>query len=100
KPGQQAVIHHSQLTIHDNVDLDAVMAWKSGFFNFEDARLEEVMRQIERWYDIEVVYEKGVPDIRFGGKMSNDVSLNGLLKSLQGMDVHVRLEGRKLIVLP
>jgi transmembrane sensor len=108
KPGQQAVlasnsrftIDDSRLMINDHADVDKAIAWKSGFFNFEDARLEEVMRQIERWYDIEVVYEKGVPDIRFGGKMSNDVSLNGLLKSLQGMDVHFRLEGRKLIVLP
>ena len=76
------------------------MAWKRGIFNFEDASLEEVMRQIERWYDIEVLYEKNVPDIKFGGKMSNDVSLQGLLKSLQESDVHFRLEGRKLIVLP
>ena len=101
KPGEQAVlVAHSRLTIDHSPDVAKAIAWKSGFFNFEDARLEEVMRQIERWYNIEVVYEKGVPDIRFGGKMSNDVSLNGLLKSLQGMDVHFRLEGRKLIVLP
>jgi hypothetical protein len=58
------------------------------------------MRQIARWYDIEVVYEKGIPDIEFGGKMTQDVSLSGLLRSLQQMDVHFRVEGRKLIVLP
>ncbi len=46
---------------------------KSGIFNFEDASLEEVMRQVERWYDIDVVgHEKGIPDIKFGGKMDND----------------------------
>ncbi|WP_243751692.1 FecR family protein [Niastella caeni] len=111
KPGAQAVLTHdsrlpngtlvkAELTIRDNADVDKAVAWKSGFFNFEDASLEEVMRQLERWYDIEVVYEKAIPDIRFGGKMSNDVSLSGLLKSLQEMEVHFRIEGRKLIVLP
>jgi ferric-dicitrate binding protein FerR (iron transport regulator) len=101
KPGEQAVLtHDSRLTIHGNADVDKAIAWKSGFFNFEDASLEEVMRQLERWYDIEVVYEKNVPDIQFGGKMSNNVSLSGLLKSLQEMGVHFRIEGRKLIVLP
>jgi transmembrane sensor len=102
KPGEQAVSSrsNSQLTIDHSPDVAKAIAWKSGFFNFEDASLEEVMRQLERWYDIEVVYEKNVPDIQFGGKMSNNVSLSGLLKSLQEMGVHFRVEGRKLIVLP
>jgi transmembrane sensor len=111
KPGEQAVLTHDSrlpngtlvkagFTIHDHADIDKAVAWKSGLFNFEDASLEEVMRQLERWYDIEVVYEKNIPDITFGGKMTNDVSLSGLLKSLHDMDVHFRVEGRKLIVLP
>ncbi|OQP56857.1 hypothetical protein A3860_09750 [Niastella vici] len=102
QPGQQAQTdnHTYHIKLEKNADVGKAIAWKNGFFNFEDASLEEVMRQLERWYDIEVVYEKGIPDITFGGKMSNDVSLSGLLKSLQQMDVHFRVEGRKLIVLP
>lgn len=108
KPGQQAQISNNATTASElqpvkvlsNADVDKAVAWKSGVFNFEDASLEEVMRQIERWYDIEVVYEKGIPNIRFGGKLSRDVSLHGLLQSLQESEVHYRLEGRKLIVLP
>lgn len=99
-PGKQAIITTDNRLKVADADVDKAIAWKRGIFNFEDASLEEVMRQIERWYDIEVVYEKNVPDIKFGGKMSNDVSLQGLLKSLQESDVHFRLEGRKLIVLP
>lgn len=104
KPGQQAQISNTAVNapvkLLQNADVDKAVAWRSGFFNFEDASLEEVMRQLERWYDIEVVYEKGIPDIKFGGKMSNDVSLSGLLRSLQDMEVHFRVEGRKLIVMP
>jgi transmembrane sensor len=101
KPGQQAIASaNSPLTIDHSPDLDKAIAWKNGYFNFEDASLQEVMRQLERWYDIEVVYEKNIPDIQFGGKMSNDVSLSGLLQSLKEMEVHFRVEGRKLIVMP
>ncbi len=45
------------------------MAWKNGVFNFEEATLQEVMHQLERWYDIEVEYETGIPKLEFVGKM-------------------------------
>ncbi len=76
------------------------MAWKNGIFNFNGSKLEEVMRQIERWYEIEVVYEKSIPDITVGGEMSKDIPLNGLMVVLEKLDVHYRMEGRKLIILP
>lgn len=102
KPGQQAQQRsNADLKIINNANLESVMAWKNGLFNFQGKSLEEVMRQLERWYDLEVIYEKGVPDIRFGGEMSRDMDLKGLLRSLEASKVHFRLEaGRKLIVLP
>ena len=42
-----------------NANIEKVIAWKNGLFNFDGASLYETMRQIERWYDIDVVYEKG-----------------------------------------
>jgi transmembrane sensor len=98
-PGQQARITNV-LKVVNNADTEKVMAWKNGLFNFEGATLEEVMKQLERWYDIEVVYEKGVPDIEFGGEMTKNISLKGLLLVLEKSDIHFRLEGRRLIVLP
>src|SRR5690606_37211920 len=93
KPGQQAQITYTTagggtglpmnrqntaslptLKVVDNADIDKVMAWKNGTFNFQDASLVEVMRQLERWYDIQVVYEKGIPNIHFVGEMSRDIS--------------------------
>ena len=101
KPGEQAVLkENSPLTIHHSPDLEKVMAWKNGVFNFEDATLQEVMHQLERWYDIEVVYETGIPKLEFVGKMGRDLSLNNVLRGLEINKVHCRLEGRKLIVLP
>lgn len=108
KPGEQAELSRVNsprhgghaLTIHHSPDIDKVMAWKNGVFNFNDATLQEVMHQLERWYDIEVVYETGIPKLEFVGKMGRDLSLNNVLRGLEISKVHCRLEGRKLIVMP
>lgn len=100
RPGQQAQIINNQLSIINHPDIDQVMAWKNGLFNFEGASLAEVMRQVERWYDIEIAYEKNIPDIAFEGKMTKDVPLKDLLVMLERSDIHFRIDNRKLIVLP
>ncbi|HRN57581.1 MAG TPA: FecR domain-containing protein [Agriterribacter sp.] len=102
KPGQQAEItNDSKIELNEPVNTDQVMAWKNELFNFENASLEEVMRQLSRWYDIEVLYEQGIPQMVFGGEMSRNVSLAGLLSGLERAGVHFRIEeGNRLIVLP
>jgi transmembrane sensor len=102
KPGQQAQsIKLENIKVINDVDVDKVMAWKNGFFNFQDATLQEVMRQLERWYDIEVVYEKNVPELEFFGKIGKDLSLAAVLSGLEKSNVHFRMEaGRKLVVMP
>lgn len=100
-PGQQAQLSNASETgikVVKNVNTEKTIAWKNGLFYFDGATLAEIMRQMERWYDIEVVYENGIPDIEFEGEMTKDVSLNGLLVMLKRTDVHFRIEGRKLIV--
>jgi len=99
KPGQQAVVKQGDLlTIHNNANIDKVMAWKNGLFNFQDVPLKEAMRQLERWYDIEVLYEGDIPDVQLVGEMTKDVTLNDLLVLLDKIRVKCRLEGRKMIV--
>jgi transmembrane sensor len=98
KPGQQAQIT-AQIKVVSNTDIDKVTAWKKGVFNFNDADLKEVMRQLSRWYDIDVAYEKNVGDIEFVGKISRSTSLKGVLKGLESTGVHFRLEGKKLTVI-
>ena len=102
KPGQQAQTGElARIKIVADANVEKVMAWKNGVFDFQDATLEEVMRQLQRWYDIEVVYEKGVPKLEFIGKMGRDLSLAEVLGGLQLSKVHFRLEaGRRLVVMP
>ena len=99
KAGQQAQVA-SRISVVNSADMQKVMAWKEGVFNFQDAGLEEVMRQLERWYDIEVVYEKGIPPIEFVGKMGRDLSLQEVLRGLEVSEVHFSMQGRRLIVKP
>lgn len=99
KPGQQAMVKDTKVSLAEKEDLDKVMAWKNGLFNFDGADLEEVMRQLERWYNIEVVYENGIPHTRFIGEMSRQIALTDLLEILKRTEVDFRVEGRKLIVL-
>lgn len=81
-------------------DVAKTMAWKNGIFDLEGATLPEVMRQLARWYDIEVVYEHGVPDISFGGKMERSLPLSGIVTALSSMGVHLRMEaGNKRLVI-
>ena len=104
KPGQQAQtsgIRQDDIKILSNINLEKIVAWKNGVFDFQDASLQEVMRQLERWYDIEVVYEKGIPELEFIGKMGRDLTLSEVLRGLEMAEVHFKIEdGRKLIVRP
>ena len=97
KPGQQAQVAGG-IKVVENADLEQVMAWKNGEFQFDRTSLSAVMRQLSRWYDVEVVYEKGVPDIQFSGEMKRDLNLSQVLEGFGQMGVKFRIEGKKLIV--
>lgn len=101
KPGQQASGAAGSGGIKVMAaDINKVMAWRANLFNFDGMFLKEAMRQLERWYDIDVVYENGVQDIELMGKMTRGITLNGLMIVLQQLGVHYKLEGRKLIIEP
>lgn len=100
-PGQQARIgQDKKIRLVKEVDIDKVIAWKNGYFNFNDADLHEIMRQLERWYDIEVVYAKPLQPVEFRGKLERSLSLSQVLEGLQLMQVKFRIEGRKVIIEP
>lgn len=102
KPGQQAVINrgaeNNTPEILTGVDLQKVMAWKNGFFNFENVPLKEVMKQLERWYDIDVKYEGQTPDVIFKGGMDRGVQLSGIIRFLQTFGISATLNGRTMII--
>jgi ferric-dicitrate binding protein FerR (iron transport regulator) len=103
QPGQQAKAAAGQLSVKtlDQAGISKALAWKEGRFNFQDASLQEIMMQLSRWYDIEVVYEKDIPDIEFIGEIERSLPLSDVLKGLKMSGVNFRLEnGKRLIVSP
>lgn len=100
-PGQQAVVAmHAPIKVISNTDLAAVMAWKDGLFNFNKASLQDVMRQLARWYDVNVEYQGAVSTKTIGGEMQRDLSLSEVLDGLTDLGVHSRIEGKKILVMP
>lgn len=101
-PGQQSRVNQTgDNKLVKNANTEQVMAWKNGAFRFQDKSLEEVMRELSRWYDIEVVYEKGIPAIEFGGEMGRNLKLGQVLKSLGDAGLNFKMEKEKrLVILP
>jgi ferric-dicitrate binding protein FerR (iron transport regulator) len=79
--------------------VDEVLAWKEGEFWFNETDIATVMRQIERWYDVEIVYEGARPDTRISGVIPRKSEVSDLLAVLEGTGkVHCRQEGNRIIV--
>jgi ferric-dicitrate binding protein FerR (iron transport regulator) len=101
-PGQQALlsVKDDQLKIDKDVDLHKVMAWKEGLFEFDDTELADIMRQISRWYDVDIIYEGAAGTDKYGGGISKKLPLTYVLRMLEVNGVHFRLENNKLFVKP
>ncbi len=98
-PGQQAQLNgNGQIKLEKNADLEQVMAWKNGNFNFTNANLQTVMRQLSRWYDIDIIYDGTIPQREFAGEMHRDLNLSQVLRILEKNDVHFKVEGKKLFI--
>ncbi|NOT91847.1 FecR family protein [Ferruginibacter sp.] len=102
---QQALYSNSkdangQIKVKNNVDIAAVMAWKNGFFNFDNVDLQTVMRQLGRWYNVNVVFQGNIPARVFGGEMQRDLNLSEVLRLLQKNNIHFKIQGDNLIVTP
>lgn len=97
RPGQQAVSGES-ITINDRVDIEQVMAWKNGIFNFEGVQLDEFMRQLARWYDLEISYTGAVPKRTFRGKLGRDLNLSEVMEVLTHFNIKYKREGKILII--
>lgn len=97
KPGQQAQVGGG-IRIVDDVDLEKVMAWKNGLFNFDGAGVEEVMQQLQRWYDVEVRYEGAPPKREFRGALSRNLDWQEMLQVLTKMKIQYVIKGKQMTI--
>lgn len=98
KPGFQAVLKGPESIMIRPADLESVMAWKEGFFQFDRADIPTLMRQLARWYDIDIKYTGAIPKDEFVGKIKRSEDIQKVLEILRYGKVKFRLEGRTLIV--
>jgi transmembrane sensor len=101
-PGQQAILGNRNddgIRVVDDANIDEVMAWKNGRFQFSNMDLKTIMRQLTRWYDVDVVFEGKVPDIRVGGFIHKDVNLSIVMEFLGENGVHYKIDGKKITIL-
>lgn len=102
QPGQQAVLAQgSDIIGVSRVNTENVIAWKNGYFSFVDADIHTIMRQLSRWYDVDVSYEGGTPQGLFSGEIGRGLTLAQALKILEQARVHFRIENnRHIVILP
>lgn len=100
KPGQQAQAATGKMIVTNDADMDEAIAWHKGIFEFHDASIQTVMRQLSRWYDVEISYEGPVTERHFSGKIYRNISALKVSDILSYKEIHFRIEGKKIIVMP
>lgn len=100
-PGNQALLNNAtNLITVQKANLEEVLAWKNGYFNFQDEDIHSIMRKVARWYNVEVVYDAGFGAMHFDGTLSRYNNISDLLKMLQSTGtIHFKVEGRRITVM-
>lgn len=100
-PGQQAQLtKNGALKLNKMVNVEETIAWKEGRFEFSNADMRTIMRQLERWYDIDVVYETNVNNRFNATNVSRNLPISELLKLFELTEqIQFRIDGKKVVVI-
>ena len=100
KPGQQATVTQDGQIDIQQVNTKYFTAWVNGQLSLDNVTVKELMLQLSRWYDVDIVYKGAVPDIRLGGLIDRNVYLSDIISVLNAYGVHLNLMDKKLIISP
>lgn len=92
KPGQQSSWDKAHELTITNVDVSSAIAWKEGLFSFDNMSIKTMMRQLSRWYNVDVIFEGDEPDIRLWGQMYRDLNASQALELLSYFNLKFRIE--------
>lgn len=96
-PGEESILTTAGLQTR-KANLASSIAWKSGVFAFDNIPFDQMMRQIARWYDIDIIYEGAIPKEQFKGKMSRNVDLDVVIGFLKDSGIDLNAEGRTIYI--
>ncbi|NTD99230.1 DUF4974 domain-containing protein [Agrobacterium tumefaciens] len=100
KPGQQASVNQSSgIEVSNNIDLEAVMAWRNDLFIFKDMEIKDIARQLSRWYDVQVVFKGNPSKVPYTGTIAKEVALSEILSMLQFTGLKYELKDHVLTII-
>ncbi|SDD71619.1 FecR family protein [Mucilaginibacter pineti] len=102
KPGEQAKITlgtNSSIIINNDADTEEAVAWRDGYFQFNHADIQTIMRQLSRWYDVDVRYDGTVSAKQFGGAIQRNLKLSQVLHILEKSGLHFTISGKEVLVM-
>lgn len=98
-PSQQATVTaRGDLKVLNDVNTEEVLAWKNGRFEFNETDIQTMMRQIARWYNINVVYTGKVSDEKFTGEIPRNSNISEVFKILQLSNIHFTMDGNTITI--
>ena len=100
QPGQQAKLSTNQLSVDKNVDVEEVVAWKNGLFQFSGATMKTIMNQIGRWYNVEASFAGDTQSVHISGRVSRNLSLSQVIEVLEESGIEVKRDGNRVIASP
>nr|WP_121273653.1 FecR family protein [Pedobacter schmidteae] len=100
KPGDLAIMNQNKLAVQANADVQAEVAWRNGQFVFVNEPIEQIMRKIGRWYDVDIIYQGDMTNKAFAGSVSRFDNLSSVLNMIELTNtVHFKMKGRSVIVM-
>lgn len=99
KPGQQSILTGNNFEVK-SVDTDIAVAWKNGYFKFDEESLERIMNQVARWYNVKIYFsDEKLKEETFSGVIKRDIKASELLKVLEKAgDVRFIIQEDKITV--
>ena len=85
-------------TANKAVNLEEVVAWKNGLFQFDNTDIKNVMLQIGRWYDMDIVFKGSMSNKKITGKIYRNVNVSNVLKLMEALKINFKIEGKTIIV--
>jgi len=99
--GQQLqLLKNGELKTFNNVDVDYVTSWRNGMFHFENADIEHVMRQLSRWYNVDVEFKGPKLHDPLHAELPFNTNLSDVLSALESAgSARFEIQGKKIIVI-
>jgi len=104
KPGNQAIVKAgaNDITTIRDANTEEAIAWKEGYFHFNDADVVSIMNQLSRWYDVDIIYNGSVKSSLFTGKgrINLNIKLLGVVNALKEGGIKCKIDQNRLVVYP